>query len=136
MKEFLLKLKNIIITKSIIIWNAIKNIVKVFKREGHETKVASEILLKIIKGKEVSPEEVRYLKNQSVDLSKALAIIGLQAIPGSSIAIIAIEKVGEKYGFTLFPRDQMNDPWQEKDDHSDEGVNSSQQNDTNKIIPK
>ena len=59
------------------------------------------------KGKEVTPEQVQFLKDQSVDVGKALALIGLQAIPGSSVAIIAIEKAGQKHGFTLFPKDQV-----------------------------
>lgn len=83
-----------------------KEVGKAFKREVSETKIASQILLKIIKGKEVTPEQIKFLKNQSIDIGKALAIIGLQAVPGSSIAIIALEKAGKKYGFTLFPRDQ------------------------------
>lgn len=47
-----------------------------------------------------------FLKGQSIDLAKALALIGLQAVPGSSLAIIALEKIGKKYGFTLFPQAQ------------------------------
>lgn len=78
-----------------------------FKREGKETYIASKILLKLAEGKEVSPEQIKFLKEQSVDLGKALALIGLQAVPGSSVAIIALEKVGQKHGFTLFPKDQV-----------------------------
>jgi len=84
-----------------------KQLICFFKREGKETYVASKILLKLAEGKEVSPEQIKFLKEQSVDFGKALALIGLQAIPGSSIAIIALEKIGEKNGFTLFPKDQV-----------------------------
>lgn len=84
-----------------------------FKREGKETYIAAKILFKISKGKEVTPEQIKFLKEQSVDIGKALALIGLQAVPGSSVAIVALEKIGEKHGFTLFPKDQ-NDPTMEE----------------------
>lgn len=77
-----------------------------FKREARETYIASKILRDIVKGREVTPEQIKFLKEQSIDFGKALALIGLQSIPGSSIAIVALEKVGQKHGFTLFPRDQ------------------------------
>ena len=86
--------------------NEIKNISSATKREAKETYLASEILLKLSKGEDVSPEQIRFLKQQSVDFAKALTLIGLQAIPGSSIAIVALEKVAKKYGFTLFPQAQ------------------------------
>ncbi|HEY9124047.1 MAG TPA: hypothetical protein PK252_04025 [Bacteroidales bacterium] len=106
LSQLLQKLKIFILTKAIVTWSWIKSVGRAFKRESEETKIASKILLKMLKGKDVTPEEVQFLKGQSVDLGKALALIGLQAIPGSSFAIIAIEKVAQKYGFTLFPQEQ------------------------------
>lgn len=47
-----------------------------------------------------------FLKGQSIDLAKAMAIVGVQAIPGSSVAVIALEKLAQKRGFTLFSKDQ------------------------------
>ena len=79
---------------------------KAIKRESIETKDASIILMKVIKGKEVSDEEVTFLKKQSIDVGKVLALIGLQAIPGSNVAIIALEKFGQKHGFSVFPTAQ------------------------------
>lgn len=87
-------------------WIKIKVTINVFQREANETVIAAKILTKMLKGKEVSKEQIEFLKGQSVDLGKALALIGLQAIPGSSVAIIALEKVASKYGITLFPKDQ------------------------------
>ena len=84
----------------------VKGIEKASEREAHETYLASEILLKLVENKEVSEEQITFLKKQSVDLAKALALIGLQAVPGSSLAIIALEKIGKKHGFTLFPQAQ------------------------------
>ena len=75
-------------------------------REAKETHEASLILLRMAEGKEVSKEDVRFLKGQSLDLGKALTIIGLQAIPFSSVAIISIEVVANKHGFSLFPTSQ------------------------------
>ena len=106
MSQLLQKLKIFILTKAIVTWSWIKSVGKAFKRESKETKIASKILLKMLRGKKVTPEEIQFLKGQSVDLGKALALIGLQAIPGSSFAIIVIEKVAQKYGFTLFPQEQ------------------------------
>ena len=85
----------------------IKNFGEASKREMRETYLASEILLKISVGHDVSDEQIKFLKEQSIDFAKALTLIGLQAIPGSSVAIIALEKIGKKHGFTLFPQAQQ-----------------------------
>lgn len=84
------------------------------KREAHETYEASLILLKMSKGKHVSKKEVEFLKSQSIDVAKALGIIGLQAIPFSSIGIVAIEVIGKKHGFSLFPKGQKNSEREKK----------------------
>ncbi len=76
-------------------------------REAKETHEAALILLHIAEGKKVSKDEVGFLKNQSIDVGKALAIIGLQAVPFSSVAIVAIEVVVNKHGFSLFPTSQI-----------------------------
>lgn len=100
------KLKKKIADKFKKLWHQTKHIGKVIKIETNETYLASQILLKLAKGKEVTPEQIKFLKEQSIDFGKALALIGLQAVPGSSLAIIAIEKAGKKYGFSVFPKDQ------------------------------
>ncbi|MEO8760689.1 MAG: hypothetical protein ABI448_07360 [Bacteroidia bacterium] len=86
----------------------IKSIGNASKREIYETYLASEILLKLSTGDDVSEEQITFLKEQSIDVAKALTLIGLQAIPGSSVAIIILEKLGEKHGFTLFPKAHKN----------------------------
>jgi hypothetical protein len=91
-----------------------KQLICFFKREGKETFIASKILLHLAEGKDASPEQIKFLKEQSIDFGKALALIGLQAVPGSSIAIVALEKVGQKHGFTLFPKDQPDPNMEEK----------------------
>lgn len=88
------------------VWVGVKNTGKAISRETIETIVASKILLKLISKSEVSDDEVEFLKDQSIDLAKALALIGLQAVPGSSVGIIALEKLAQKKGITLFPKAQ------------------------------
>lgn len=75
------------------------------EKQAKDTYLASEILLSLTKGHEVSETQVIFLKEQSINVGKALALIGLQLVPGSSVAIVILEKVAEKHGFTLFPRD-------------------------------
>lgn len=107
MKIVLYKIRIHTTKQSLIIWGGIKSVGKSFKRESKETQVAFRILMRIVRGKAVSDDEIKFLKGQSGDIGKALAIIGLQAVPGSSFAIIAIEKAGQKYGFTLFPKEHI-----------------------------
>lgn len=88
------------------IFIAIVKTKRAFKRESKETVVAAKILSKLIKDeKSVTEEEIRFLKNQSVDLGKAISLIGLQLVPGSSIGIIVLERIGKKNGFTIFPKE-------------------------------
>ena len=63
MQEFLLKIKIYTATKSIIVWGGLKSVGKAFKRESDETRAASKILMKMVKGKEVTHEEIKFLKN-------------------------------------------------------------------------
>ena len=133
MKKFILKIRIQIVTKSVYIWESTKSIGNAFKREARETKDASKILMRIMEGKEVSHEEIKFLKSQSADLGKALAIIGLQAVPGSSIAIIAIEKVVQRHGFTLFPKDQE-EAWLEKKSEPEHDRHSETQSHSDKTI--
>ena len=72
--------------------------------ESYDTLVAGEILLLLLEGKQVSEEQLTFLKKQTIDFTKVLAIIGLQAVPGSSIAIIALQKIGEKHGIDIIPK--------------------------------
>jgi len=106
--------KSYIKKKAKAAWKKTKQIEKAFKREASETYTASKILLHLAEGKEATPEQIKFLKEQSIDFGKALALIGLQAIPGSSVAIVALEKLGEKHGFTLFPKDQVDPKMDDK----------------------
>jgi len=110
MNKILLEVKDCIVEKSNYIGDGLKDIHKTVVRESNETWVAAGILLKIVKGQKVTEEEIIFLRDQTVDLGKAVTLIGLQAIPGSSFAIIIIEKALKKYGFTLFPTEQKLPP--------------------------
>ncbi|HWY36088.1 MAG TPA: hypothetical protein VNX68_15695 [Nitrosopumilaceae archaeon] len=88
-------------------WKQTQKFGEAFKREAHETQLASKILLHLIEGHPETPEQISFLKEQSIDFGKVLVIIGLQAVPFSSVAIIALEKIGQKHGFTLFPKAQV-----------------------------
>jgi hypothetical protein len=105
-KRILSDIKDYLLRRFIYVKISIRRIGRSLVRESKETKLASKILVELIKGKNVKPEEIDFLKGQSVDLGKALAIIGLQAVPGSNFAIIAIEKALQKYDFSLFPTKQ------------------------------
>lgn len=88
-------------------WTGVKNFGKAVSRETLETYAAAKILLKLLHDSDnVTEEEVEFMKDQSVDLVKALTIIGLQAVPGSSAGIIALEALAKKKGFTLLPQKQ------------------------------
>jgi hypothetical protein len=94
---------------------------RAFRRESKETVIAAKILTKLLKDEDsVSEDEIEFLKNQSADLGKAIGLLGLQFVPGSSIGIIALEKIGKKKGFTVFPKE--NDV---PDEHETTSENSS-----------
>lgn len=73
------------------------------KLEAGDDYIAAEILIRLLENREVTHEQISFLKDQSIDFTKVLAIIGLQAIPGSSIGIILLQKIAEKHGFSLLP---------------------------------
>jgi hypothetical protein len=75
------------------------------KRESRETYLAFEILMNILKRKEVSENELKFLKEQSKDLTKILLLLSLGSI--SSILPIALEKMlkKSKYNISILPKD-------------------------------
>ena len=87
-------------------WTGVKNFGKAVGRETRETLTAAKILGKVIAKKEPTPEEIKFLKGQSADLGKAAILLGLQLVPGSSLAVVAIEKFLRKHNMTMFPKSQ------------------------------
>lgn len=73
------------------------------KLELDDTHVAAEILVHLLEEKVVNKEQIHFLKEQSIDFTKVLALIGLQVIPGSSILLIILEKIAKSHGFSILP---------------------------------
>lgn len=73
-------------------------------RETKESIHVAKLLIRLIQGKQISKSEVAFIKSQGTDIGKSVALLGLQLVPGSSLGIIALERAGRKYGFTVFPQ--------------------------------
>lgn len=81
-----------------------KSFLKVFKREKDETKEAILIFKKLLRGGNPTPEEIKFLKSQSLDLAK---IVGIMSLGVVSMAIpIALEKILNKWDISIMPKDQ------------------------------
>ena len=80
-------------------------------REGYETVLAAKILLNIIKNKDASPEEVKFLKSQAADLAKVVTLLGLQPVPGNNIIIKLLDTVFKKFNipFSFYPSSHTSD---------------------------
>lgn len=75
------------------------------KREASETKIAILILRKMVRGKEVTNGEVKFLKEHSIDLVKILPIVLISGIPIPVPITPLLIILGRKYGFDLLPKD-------------------------------
>lgn len=81
-----------------------KTFLRIFKREKQETKEAIRILKKLLRKENPSPEEIKFLKSQSADLAKIVAVMSMGAV---SMAIpIALEKILNKWNISIMPKDQ------------------------------
>jgi hypothetical protein len=89
-----------------------QNLVSIARREGKETTIAAGILKKIITNKDVTDEEIKYLKSQSGDVLKLLAMASL----GVTLSTL-INKGLSKWGISLLPKDQGS---LEKEDDDDD----------------
>lgn len=68
------------------------------RNEIMETKQAEKVFVKYIGRKEVTNEEKTILKNQTFDIVKIIFIgVPLAVIPGFSVIMILIVRVGKKY---------------------------------------
>ena len=73
-------------------------------QEARETQDASKIMVKYLKGGNISKEEEKELKSQIVDIFKAVGIgIPFVLIPGSSLLLPFLVKMAEKKGIKLLP---------------------------------
>ena len=81
----------------------IREIKKGVKRESEETKEAAGILQKMVMGKEVTEEERKFLKYQSVDILKVIPLVIIQGIPVPIPITPILIALGRKYGFNILP---------------------------------
>lgn len=74
------------------------------RNEIKETEQAEDVFEKYIGGKEVTREEKEILKNQTFDIAKIVFIgVPLAVIPGFSLLMVLIVKLGRKYNFNILP---------------------------------
>jgi hypothetical protein len=71
------------------------------KREGKETTIAAGILKKVLLRKEVSEDEYRFLKEQSIDIAKIFGVLSMGVI--SSVLPLVLEKLLNKKGISILP---------------------------------
>lgn len=90
----------------------VKNVGKTAKRETIETIQAARIIANIIKNRDATPKEVKFLKEQSIDILKILGILGVSVV--SSAIPILLDKILRPKGINIFPSDQE-DPVSKKD---------------------
>lgn len=75
------------------------------KRESHETKLAVEILRRMIKGEEVTDKEKEFVKKQSGDLARILPLVAISGLPIPIPITPLLVVLGKKYGFDFLPKD-------------------------------
>jgi hypothetical protein len=75
------------------------------KVEGEETKIAIEILSRMIKGEEVSDKEKSFLRAQSMDIVRILPLVAISGIPIPLPITPLLIMLGKKYGFDFLPKD-------------------------------
>jgi len=75
------------------------------KVEGEETKIAVNILSRMIKGEEVSEKEKTFLRAQSMDIVRILPLVAVAGIPIPLPITPLLIMLGKKYGFDFLPKD-------------------------------
>lgn len=99
-----------VITKRAELWISIKKtavkVGKTAKREKKETIVAAQILKKFILKKQVTDEEKKFLKEQSIDIARILPLVAVQAVPAPIPITPFLIALGSKIGINLVPKEQ------------------------------
>ena len=75
------------------------------KRESQETKLAVEILSRMIKGEDVTGKEKEFVRKQSGDLVRILPLVAISGLPIPLPITPLLILLGKKYGFDFLPRD-------------------------------
>ncbi len=82
-----------------------QNVWDATKREKEETKIAVEILGRMIKGEEVSDREKEFVKRQSKDVARILPLVAISGLPIPIPITPLLIMLGKKYGFDFLPKD-------------------------------
>lgn len=75
------------------------------KVESKETKIAVEILGRMLKGEEVSNREKEFVKRQSKDIARILPLVAISGLPIPIPITPLLIMLGRKYGFDFLPKD-------------------------------
>jgi hypothetical protein len=75
------------------------------KVEGKETKIAVEILGRMLKGEEVTDREKEFVKRQSKDIVRILPLVAISGLPIPIPITPLLVMLGKKYGFDFLPKD-------------------------------
>ena len=92
------------------------------KVEGEETKLAVNILSRMVKGEEVSDKEKAFLKAQSKDIARILPLVAISGIPIPIPITPLLIMLGKKYGFDFLPKDHRGLLKDEIDPDTNKGV--------------
>ena len=99
--------------------NSWKNFVNISKREKLETVEAVKILGNLLSKKEVSERDIKFLKSQSKDIAKIVAVMSMGAV---SMAIpIALEKILNRYDISIMPSSHKEEENEEDVENLTEG---------------
>jgi hypothetical protein len=90
------------------------------KRESQETKLAIEILRRMLKGEEVSDKEKEFVKRQSGDLARILPLVAISGLPIPIPITPLLIMLGKKYGFDFLPKDHRDLLKDDKDTKNDD----------------
>lgn len=77
-------------------WSAVK-------RERKETKEMFKILSRMIKGKDVTLEEKKFVRDQAKDLVRIIPLVAISSIPVPVPIVPFLIALGEKYNFSFLP---------------------------------
>jgi hypothetical protein len=127
--EFGGKMKSFFNDKKGEMINSWKNFVSIAKREKSETVEAVKILGNLLSNKEVSERDIKFLKSQSKDIAKIVAVMSMGAV---SMAIpIALEKILNRYDITIMPTSHK-----EEENEEDVELNEGKKKKKNKLCAR
>lgn len=88
--------------------DSLKKVQAIGKREARQTAMALDIIgQKILKGRKISPDEAKFLKEQGKDIAKLLPLIAIQGIPIPVPITPFLIAYGRKVGIDLVPKDNQ-----------------------------